>query len=313
MQFWNKLKRWRQSGAKARKAISSTAETTVRLLEQSVETNKLLKDIRWELQQQRKMMDVVRLAAARETLGEVAAFSAERQLDFVRTLERIRDDRLCFARFGDGEFKLALRPDYRLKFQASSPELAAHLKRVLTLEGYDSSTLLVGFPHLYRDVHWSGVWVDIWPELLPLLRGERTFGNSHVSRPIFFQQHGVAGVELWRTLWEGRHVCVITGEDSRFELLPELFDNVASVRYLRSVPVDAYDDVARLTDEIKQDSDPEHLYLVSLGPAGTVLAAELSKLGVWAVDIGHISDSYVNVFDGGVWPEFQDVRKVKQG
>jgi len=272
---------------------------------------KVLKDIRWELQQQRKIMDVLRIQATRGVLLEVEDFARAHQLEFAETLKRIRDERLSFARFGDGEFKLMLRQDYNLRFQPWSPQLAAALRNLITLDGYDASRLMLGFPYIYRDVHWSGVWLDIWPELQPLLGASSVYGNSHVSRPIFFQRTGQTGVELWREIWRDLDVCVITGEDSRFESLPELFDGTRSVRTVHSLAVDAYSDLPRLLDEVRRDERHTDIYLVSLGPAGTLLAADLSRMGRWALDVGHISDSYINVFQGGVWPEFQSVTKKK--
>ena len=61
--------------------------------------------------------------------------------------------------------------------------------------------------------------------------------------------------------------------------------------------------------EVLQAEDPDKLYLLSLGPAGTLVAAWLSKLGRWAIDVGHISESWANVFAGGQWPEALDVVK----
>jgi len=272
---------------------------------------KTLKDIRWELQQQRKMTDILRIQATQGVLAEVEAFTGAHQLSFAETLRKIKAERLSFARFGDGEFKLMLRQDYNLKFQPWSPELARDLRDLLTMRGYDSSRLLLGFPYIYRDVHWSGVWLDIWPQISPLLDESIAYGNSHVSRPVFFQRMKEQGVELWRDVWDDLDVCVVTGADSRFELLGELFDNVRSARTVHSLAVDAYSDLPRLLEELRADDTHTDLYLVSLGPAGTLLAAELSTMGRWALDVGHISDSYVNVFDGGVWPEFQSVTKKK--
>jgi hypothetical protein len=115
-------------------------------------------------------------------------------------------------------------------------------------------------------------------------------------------------VELWRDVWAGAEVCVVTGEGSRFELVPELFDNIKSSRYVYSTPVNAYADLPRLMEALESE-DPDQLYLISLGPAGTLVAAWLARMGRWAIDIGHISDSWANVFNSGAWPESLDVRK----
>jgi hypothetical protein len=195
-----------------------------------------------------------------------------------------------------------------LKFQANSAELREGLRRTLTLTG--QSDLLLGFPHLYRDFHWSGVWLDIWLSLEPLLDRSYRYGNSHVSRPVFFQILGEEGVRLWRQVWQGCGLCVITGEGSRFEAIPELFDCAGGVRYVRSTPTNAFVDLERLVGAVGEPVDGE-LKLVSLGPAGTILTGILAERGHRVLDIGHISDSYRNVFLGGDWPEHLSVIRGK--
>nr|WP_282103400.1 GT-D fold domain-containing glycosyltransferase [Halomonas getboli] len=229
----------------------------------------------------------------------------ERQLGFRETLETIVREKRSFARFGDGELKLMLRADYNLKFQTNSANLRRELEEALVGSG-DVSGLLTGFPHAYTDLHWTGVWLDLWTELEALIPEGGTFGNSHVSRPIFFQQMGQEGVDLWRQVWEKEDVCLIAGRESRFNRIPALFDNVSTWRRIDSSPTNAYDDIERLLDEVRRDTSSS-LFLVALGPAGTVLSHRIAQDNRRAVDIGHISDSYSNVFEGGCWPEKKSV------
>jgi hypothetical protein len=129
-----------------------------------------------------------------------------------------------------------------------------------------------------------------------------------VSRPIFFQFLRQDGVKLWRNVWDGLDTCVITGRGSRFELIDPLFDNVGAVTSVYSTPRDAFADLAPLMEELVKG--PTHdLYLIALGPAGTVLAAMLASEGRRAVDVGHVSDSYLNVFNGEPWPESKKVTR----
>lgn len=260
----------------------------------------LLYDIRWELQHQRRVTEALRIVAAKPTITAMRDFMRDRQYGFRETVERLASDRLSFARFGDGELKMMLRADYNLRFQRNSEAIQQSLEAALTERSIPD--LLVGLPHAYADAHWTGVWVDIWDELARLLPDDQAYGNSHVTRPIFFQMLGAEGVELWRRVWAGHDVCVITGKDSRFRLLPALFDTVASIHLLESVPVDAFVEVDRLVDRAIDQPD-NLLFLVALGPAGTVLTHRLANAGRRAIDIGHISDSYENVFEGGSWPE----------
>jgi hypothetical protein len=108
-------------------------------------------------------------------------------------------------------------------------------------------------------------------------------------------------------VWAGKKVRVITGKGSRFELIPALFDNVAAVEFTYSTASNGFEDLNRLKDDLASTND--ELYLIALGPAGTVLAAELARAGKWAIDLGHISDSYENVFKGAVRPELKPVAK----
>ncbi|MCW2804743.1 MAG: hypothetical protein JWN06_2960 [Propionibacteriaceae bacterium] len=261
---------------------------------------KLLRDIRWELQQSRKFAEITRNVVASDTLEAVATFVAERQLSFRATLERIADSEASFSRFGDGELRMMLRCDYALGFQPNSPELQEDLLRTFASP---HESVLLGFPHAYRDLHWTTVWTDIWPSLSKIIPTDvKEYGNSHVSRPVFFQFMGNEGVRLWRKVWDKKRVCVITGANSRFELIDPLFDNVASVERIDSTPQNGYGDLRRILDVIEAQPAPD-LYLIALGPAGTVLTNEIAVLGRRAIDVGHISDSYLNVHAGGKWPE----------
>ncbi len=265
----------------------------------------MLRALRSEAVEQRKMLNVLRARLTSDVVGEVVAFTRERQLGLEQTLQTIIDKDLSFARFGDGEFRLMFEIEYGIRFQPNSPKLRAALSDALTSEPVDG--LLLGLPQVFHDRNGSLVWSTVWRDLRPLLHDDVVFGNSHVSRPIAFQDLGPRAVDLWRQVWQDREVCIITGEGSRFELVPALFDNLAGHRYLWSTPTNAFADLDRVLAEVEQGPGAD-LYLISLGPAGTVLASTLARRGHRAIDIGHISDSYRNVFEGSAWPESRPLR-----
>jgi hypothetical protein len=268
---------------------------------------KTLSKIYGSLEQIKKNTEVTRIASANPYLTRIRDFDKATQLSFTDTVALLAKERISFARFGDGELKLMLRPTYKLAFQKNSQALRGALAEVVALGKKSPKKLLVGFPQMYHDLHWSGVWVDIADETLELFGDLKRVGNAHVTRPIFFEDLGAAGVDLWRAVWAGKKVRVITGKGSRFELIPALFENVASVDFTYSTASNAFEDLARLNGELA--STTEELYLIALGPAGTVLAAQLAEAGKWAIDLGHISDSYENVFKGAVRPELKPVTK----
>lgn len=261
--------------------------------------------MRQELRLHRRYHEIARHWMLDSVMSEVCELTDRVQMDFETTVDHLVDDRVCFARFGDGELRLMLRPDHNTRFQVGGSALRADLRRVFTLEGYDPKRLLIGFPHPYRkNLHWCSVWMDLWSDLKRLVPDGVPLGNSHVTRPIFFEQLRADGTRLWRRVWDGLRVTVITGAGSRFNLPDGLFDNVAQIDRLDSLPENAYTDLPRLLAET--DRLDSELFLIALGPAGTVLAAELSDRGRWALDIGHISNSWQRIFADAPMPERLD-------
>jgi Glycosyltransferase GT-D fold len=282
------------------------AARQVELLTAICQELKTLRPIREELVQQRKILDVLRARLTSDVTDEVRAFTATRQLGLGKTIEKLAQEELSFARFGDGELRLMTHDDYRIGFQANSPALQQALRESLTRTYASGIRLLIGFPQVFRDVNGSLVWASVWSDLKRLIPEDVTFGNSHVTRPLVFQYLGEEAVRLWRAVWDGRSVCVITGKNSRFKLIPELFDNVAEARFIYSTPVDAFSDLDNVMNKVLAQPEAQ-IYLIALGPAGTVLAVRLALNGLRAIDIGHISDSYLNVFNGEPWPETKHI------
>lgn len=227
-----------------------------------------------------------------------------KQLGFIESVEAIATERKSLARFGDGEFRLMYRPEFSIKFHRNSPDLMKALQSVLT---EPSENTLIGMPHAFFGTHWSTVYAEVWNYIEPLASTQDRFVNSHITRPIFFELHGVEAVNVWRSVWEGRDATIVTGEGSRFGLHPALFDNLGSVAEVFSSPTDAFYDLDRLLGEVEKSGND--LVLLSLGPAATIAADLLSRRGIQALDIGHISTSYENVIEGGMFPEEIPVSK----
>lgn len=220
-------------------------------------------------------------------------------LGYQDTLSKIRDEGLSFSRFGDGEMLLASKADFNLGFQENSSALRKELDKIL-LNLNDN--LLVGMSPFWRNEHWDKVFVEVWPHMRELVPQQPTiYGSAYVTRSAAFWKDKQGLVDAWRSVWDARKVVIVAGRRSRFELVPELFDNVKNVELFESEPVNAYKDIPRLVSELSSRKDS--LVLLSLGAAATVLASKLSEVGVQALDVGHISNCYNNVFNGGPTPE----------
>ncbi|MFJ2617812.1 GT-D fold domain-containing glycosyltransferase [Glutamicibacter sp. NPDC087344] len=259
---------------------------------------KTLKQILNELKTHRREIETIRFAATSSVMNEVTDFHAKQVLSLRESLEVLANTDTSLARFGDGEFRMMLRQDFNLRFQTNSPELQESLREVFTS---DLPNLRVGFPQLFRDAHWSGVFQELWPSLNQLIVSDQKFVNAHISRPQVFSLLGRQAVDLWRKVWDNKNVTIVTGEGSRFDLIPQLFDNVASTNQISSTSVNAFTDLGRIVAELRETKTD--VVLIALGPAGTVLAHQLAKAGIRALDIGHLTNSYLNVFEGEVRPE----------
>jgi hypothetical protein len=253
----------------------------------------------------RRTVESLKTILGAPLLTRVRSAIMPKQPGFMETLELIRDEELSFARFGDGEFRLMTRLDFNLSFQKNSIGLQKGLKAAIQRE--NAPGLLIGMPYVFVDLHWTTVYHEVWDQIEPLVDATPRFGITHVSRPIMFQALGQEAVEGWKSLWAGRSVVIVTGQGSRFDLEPALFDCVASNRFEYSMPRDAFADIDRLVDKLVAANDD--LVLISLGPAGTVLAHKLAQAGKRALDIGHLSSSYRHVVQGGAFPEHTPITR----
>jgi len=221
----------------------------------------------------------------------------EHVLDLHETLRRVSEDRLSLARLGDGELLLALSADAKLGFQTGSSELQADLQSILRGDEWIDLPLLRCIPGITAS-YYRPYWAKYWSLIKPLLDLSGTYGDTSVSREEMFRLDAEASRRAWRGVWAGEDACFIVGRRSRFEKLDVLFDNLQSHRTIYSTPTNAYSDIPRIIDEVVGSVSRETLILIALGPAATVLAAKLTRLGYWAIDIGHITNAYQTIVRG---------------
>lgn len=235
---------------------------------------------------------------------DVAEFYENSFHDMQQTIDLIIEKKMSISRFGDGELRLIFNPFFNVKFQKNSPEIAVKLEKVLTLNGYDKDKIIIGLPsYLPADIFQNVLYSEIWPSLRLKFKDDIVYGSTHVTRPLFFSYFKNKAIHLWSKVWEDRDVLIITGKDSKFILDEELFSTIKSSSFLYTLAEDAFDTIDDIKQKVNKIYSKDTLILISLGPAATILAADLSNLGYQAIDLGHITSSYLNVFKGGKWPE----------
>lgn len=182
------------------------------------------------------------------------------------------------ARFGDGELNLA--EGLSIPCQRHSPELQRRLREILQ----DSGECLVGIPNLDSATPKAQFWHK-YHRVTPLLAA-RPYASSFISRPDSAPWINTA--EFWagiESLWDGLDVTVVRGNLSTKGLLRSDLEGAKSVREILCPRKDAFEEYADILEAI----GTHERVLLCLGPTATVLAVDLCRHGVHAVDVGHVA------------------------
>lgn len=222
-----------------------------------------------------------------------------------RTIEHIKKSRCSIARYGDGEFEL-LFSKKDLGFQKGSEEISAALRDVLLSK---NGNLLVCLPGTFNTLRGrSAESKDFWRDwslendnqkrISRLLRENcrgRSYGNSQITRPYIAMKsskHAEKMFPLFLSIWENREVFIIEGEKTRLGIGNDLFERALSVKRILAPSSNAFLAREEIVDIACKLVPKGSLILLALGPAATVLASDLSKLGYQALDVGHIDNEY---------------------
>lgn len=222
------------------------------------------------------------------------------------TIRYIIENHASVARFGDGEFKLMVDGE-SLRFQPYSDELRAALTKVIA-ERPDN--LLVCISRALMDVNTSKEYNErareFWkkwrwfhlPETVSYIKacggGSYVFGDTLITRPyIDYVKCNRAEVSfrMLREIWDGRDLLIVEGNETRLGIGNDLFDNAKSIKRIITPNKNAFSVYDKILHSVKENNHGE-LVLLALGPTATVLAADLCREGIWAIDVGHIDIEY---------------------
>lgn len=193
-----------------------------------------------------------------------------------KTLDLVLSGR-SLARFGDGELKMASH-GVGIKSQVADAELSARLAAILKASG----ECLVGIPNIRSDTpkaeHWGKYMV-----YSRLLDEERAYVSSFITRPDSAPWINV--VDYWarlESLWIDQDVTLVRGSSK--SLVAEDLVGARTVTEIVAPRQHAWAEYASLLDRIGRPARA----LICLGPTATVMAVDLCKAGVHAVDLGHV-------------------------
>ncbi len=200
------------------------------------------------------------------------------------------------ARFGDGECNIAW-----LERAAFDNYDALLSQRLRSIADSDHDGLLIGMPDVFSDsskhrLCEPNFWRKFENLLSVKLDHSREYYSTFFSRPdVCARREGVpitkpesaARVdpgywEVVQRIWDRRRICVVNFHADLCK--HALFANASSVEFVETPRRNAwkhYDQILRGCTALR----PE-LYILSIGPVGTVLAHDLHLEGRWAIDFG---------------------------
>lgn len=226
------------------------------------------------------------------------------------TLQQILKSRNSICRFGDGELRMIehyLRyGNVFLKkldtFQQYDSQLAKRLLEVLLSK---QNNCLICLPHVFKDFsvykgyerfHFEREYVYYQNVIKQIDKysSHITFGDSCFTR-FYLNRTDIPNLKLYikqmKQIWDNQEIIFLEGEKSRLGVGNDLFDNAKSIQRFLLPATNAfkkYDEILATVKQLPKDK----LYLIALGHTATVLAYDLSKLGFWAIDIGHVDIEY---------------------
>lgn len=232
-------------------------------------------------------------------------------LNSEKTIRYIISNKCSISRMGDGEFQMInhylhkhTASNYNIDtFQGYNENLAIRL-----IEAYrsNSKNCLICIPYAFRDssvykgyerIFFEREWLECKDMLLNLEKGipQRILGDSCCSR-FYMSRKDIKNypqyIQLLKMIWDDKEIVFIEGEKSRLGVGNDLFSNAKSIQRLLCPSTNAFDKYNEILEYVKNNLAKNKLYLIALGHTATVLAYELSELGFWAIDIGHIDIEY---------------------
>lgn len=222
------------------------------------------------------------------------------------TIRYIIQNRCSIARYGDGEFYLMLN-EKGIGFQEKSSEIAFRLEAALHNHNPDFLICIPGSFNcvLGRTKDSKRYWLRwgitdrhqerIVKHLWKACGKDYCFGDAQITRPyiaVADKRNGDRIFPLLSKIWEGRSVLIVEGQHTRMGVGNNLLENVAEIRRILAPSKNAFSKYDEILASVLLYAEKDTLVLIALGPTATILAEELSRYGIQAVDLGHVDLEY---------------------
>ena len=226
-----------------------------------------------------------------------------RIMNSLKTIRYIKKHKCSVSRYGDGEYHI-MANSISIGFQNSSAELAQALRDVLIDE---NSNVLICLPYCVNSTagmtkkaatFWYNFSLRNYSDLYSLIfqcgKHDYIFGDTNLSRPYMdWKCRWGASIKFSAlvSIWRGKDILIVEGEQTRLGVGNDLFQETTSIKRILAPAENAFSCYSKIRGSVIENYHGE-LVLIALGPTATVLAADLSKEEIQAIDIGHIDIEY---------------------
>lgn len=220
------------------------------------------------------------------------------------TVKYIVTHKCSVARFGDGEFLWIFQERAEGDFEKNSSKLSKKLLQVINSE---NDNLILCIPDVFKTlkgtkktarVYWETFLTKRGYRVLNLLSNSKKYFDTQFTRPYIDYNYNSRNFEnkfeSLKKIWFNRNVLIVEGEKTRFGVASDLLDGTKSVRRIICPSKNAFERYTQILNNVRRQATliNDALVLVSLGPTATVLAFDLSEMGIQTVDIGHLDVEY---------------------
>lgn len=219
------------------------------------------------------------------------------------TIRLITEEGKSLGRFGDGEFGI-MYGIQRQSFQRVDPRLRQMLLEVMENNHPD---YLIGIAKNYGSIEEfddeaaNGIRTYMNDETRlqhsRILRADYIYSNAYITRPYIQYrdkktQGPVRRFAALKKIWTGKRITTVEGAYTRLGAGNDLFAGAVSVKRILAPPFHSFDRYDDLLRESLMQAKETDLFILAIGPSSGVLAYDLVKEGIQAVDIGHLDLEY---------------------
>lgn len=206
------------------------------------------------------------------------------------TINELITTNKSIARFGDGEIMLADGKD--IPFQRAEKELTRRLQEIMAKP---QENLLVGLPSSYYKPCIVGEKNPVYKNFaLYALPQVRRMIDKFINYDIEYSEMSINNInyfDTWINFFQNKKLVLVGCKEALKSYKFNIFDKALKLDY-EFVPNKHCFSVYNETLDKLCSYDKDSIMILMCGPTACVLAADLTKNGFKALDLGHLAKSY---------------------